>query len=102
MATTILCRDGKGKALIELLKKLEQLQIEDHPLRSNIIPITVSNPICPKKFRDILIQKKIFFHQPPEQTARRFTLTINPTILRRTNEEIYEDFKAALESAWVD
>ena len=62
---------------------------------SNIFPLTLPFDVDADKFKDSLCRNDVFIY-PDESTGLISRLTVNTSILRKSNEAIVEAFGAAL------
>jgi threonine aldolase len=81
--------------LFERLNTFSVITVGRYRHGSNVFPLEVGPDVNVERFVEALRDRRIFVY-PDEKDPSRFHLTVNPTILRRTNNELFDAFRAAL------
>ena len=81
--------------LFAQINDLQGIAIERLPHGSNIFPATLATNVDPKEFTASLCQRSVFVYAD-EDDPSRVPLTVNPTILRRSTDELLDAFREAL------
>ena len=89
---------SKAGTLFEQLNRISGLAMGRFEHGSNIFPVALEPDVNADKFVSELRDRSIFIRLE-SSGAEGNTLTVNTTILRRTNEEILEAFQAAISQA---
>jgi threonine aldolase len=84
---------GKARELFREIDRLPGLSIAPLPDGSNIFPLEIDARVDRARFAAGLAERGVSATVPPDGTAY---LTVNPTVLRRPNEELLAAFAAAL------
>jgi len=85
----------KAHALINLVNRHPEIDIECPPQGTNVFPIRFTEGVDQARFVRMLSDRSIFLF-PDELLPDRYFLTINTTLLRQSNETIATAFEAAL------
>ena len=85
----------KGRDLVQRLNTLPELQISEFEHGSNIFPLTFAPDVDTETVLASLSRSHVLLY-PDEGTDRISRLTVNTTILRQSNDEIFEAFESAL------
>lgn len=88
---------SKSKELINLLAKIPGVKVSRYPDGSNIIPIEFPNTVNLHKLYKNLSSKGVFIN-PETNIHNTIHLTINMTILRKSNEELLKIFTDAVDT----
>lgn len=88
----------KGREFIAQLNQCDGIHIGQFPHGSNIFPVQFAPDIDTEQFLRALSREQIFLYTDTSEPQRVF-LTINPTILRQTNEVMVAAFQRALDEA---
>ena len=88
----------KGKELFERLNDLPGIEVREFDHGSNIFPLAFAPEVDTDKVVETLHRKDVFLYTD-EGTDRISRLTVNTTILRQSNDAIFEAFRDALEGA---
>jgi len=89
---------SQSKELIELLNRIPYLKVNRYEDGTNIIPIEFSSNVNLQNLERNLKHKGVFIN--PETSGNNTVhFTINMTILRKSNQELFRAFTDALESA---
>ncbi len=85
----------KGQDLVQRLNNLPKIEVRAFEHGSNIFPLTLAPGVDAEKVVESLRHSHVFLY-PDEGTNRISRLTVNTTILRQSNDAIFEAFKASL------
>ena len=85
----------KGQDLVERINTLPKVEVRAFEHGSNIFPLTLAPGVDAEKVVDSLRHSHVFLY-PDEGTNRISRLTVNTTILRQSDDAIFEAFKASL------
>ena len=88
----------QGRDLVQRLNTLAGLEIKEFEHGSNIFPLTFAPDVDTEIVLESLRRNQVFLY-PDEGTDRISRLTVNTTILRQANDEIFEAFEVALRAA---
>ena len=90
-------QDAMSKAgdLFERLNDLPGLEVGKFEHGSNIFPLSLPPDVDSDKFAESLRRNDVFIY-PDESTGLMSRLTVNTSILRKSNETIFEAFSEAL------
>ena len=89
---------NKGRDLFKMLNRLPAIEIKEFEHGSNIFPVTfaagvnIGSVVAALRLRGVLLY-------PDEGTGIFSRLTVNTTILRQSNDAIFEAFKEAIDAA---
>ena len=86
---------GKGRALFDGLSTLDGIQVAEFQHGSNIFPVTFDEAIDHKMMVEALRCRNIFVY-PSEGAEAVTSVTVNTTILRQSNEDIFSAFHSIL------
>ena len=85
----------KGRDLFTDLNLISGIEIKEFELGSNIFPLSFDSDIDITKMAFKLQERGIYIY--PEEGSERYSqLTVNTTILRKTNEQIVQTFRETL------
>ena len=87
----------KARDLIQRLNTLPKVEIKEFEHGSNIFPLTFAPDVDTESVVESLSRSHVFLY-PDEGADRISRLTVNTTILRQSNDEIFEAFETALRS----
>ena len=90
----------KFTELIRSINELAEIQISSLENGSNIFQMHISEKVEYEQFYKSLANKGIYL-APRNSTSNLLTISINTSILRRSNEQILIDFREALNSSIV-
>ena len=85
----------QGRDLVQRLNSLPGIETREFEHGSNIFPLNFAPDVNTKKVIESLSRNQVFLY-PDEGTDRITRLTVNTTILRQSNNAIFEAFKGAL------
>ncbi len=88
----------QGRDLVQRLNTLPKLAIKEFEHGSNIFPLNFASDVDTEIVLENLRRNQVFLY-PDEGADRISRLTVNTTILRQANDEIFEAFEAALKAA---
>lgn len=88
----------KARELFESLNTLANIEIKEFDHGSNIFPLKIAAGVDVERLVDALHRSSVFVY-PGEGTGIVSSLTVNPTILRQSNEAIFEAFRGALDAS---
>ena len=86
---------NKGRDLFRRLNKLTGIQVSEFEHGSNIFPLEFAAGVDTERAVDRLRESGVFLY-PDEGADRISRLTVNTTILRQSNDAIFEAFREAL------
>ena len=89
---------GKGRDLFKMLNRLPAIEIKEFEHGSNIFPLTFGGGVDIERVVTALRLRGVCLY-PDEGTDMYSRLTVNTTILRQSNDAIFEAFKEALDVA---
>lgn len=90
---------AQGTELIEHLNTLEGITVGRFPHGSNIFPVTLDPGFDVERFLATLRRHWVFLY-PDEESPGHLHLTVNTTLLRRSNEDLLAAFAHALGEAY--
>ena len=85
----------QGRDLVQRLNSLPGVETREFEHGSNIFPLTFAPDVNTEKVMESLGRNQVFLY-PDEGTDRISRLTVNTTILRQSNDAIFEAFESAL------
>ena len=85
----------KSAELFTEINNLDGIEIGRYEHGSNIYPMKLNPNISVEKFISKLREHSVFIYSD-ENNLRNIHLTVNTTILRQSNNDLYEAFKDAL------
>ena len=85
----------KAAKLFERLNELDGIRVERFDQGSNIFPVALAGGVDAARLSERLAERAVFV-DTDEAYTRRFTITVNTTILRQGNDELVDAFRAAL------
>ena len=88
----------KSNAFFDSLNKLPNLEVSRYPDGSNIVPVKFSSSVNLQKLEKSLRPKEVFIN-PKTSTNNTIYMTINLTILRKSNDELLKIFSNAIKTA---
>lgn len=86
---------GRATELLAGLDALEGITVERFRHGSNIFPAVLGPEVDTESFVVALRRRSVFVYSDDHEPSR-VTLTVNPTILRRSTDELLEAFREAL------
>ena len=87
----------QGRDLVQRLDTLPKVEIREFDHGSNIFPLTFAPEVNTENVMESLGRNQVFLY-PDEGTDRISRLTVNTTILRQSNDAIFEAFESALKA----
>ncbi|MCH8108656.1 MAG: hypothetical protein IIB15_00870, partial [Chloroflexi bacterium] len=81
--------------LFDRLNTLPGVNVRTFEHGSNIFPIEFGSDVDVERFVSALRERDVFIH-PHEADPDRYLLHVNTTILRQSNDTLFEAFKDAL------
>ena len=88
----------KSNAFLDALNKLPHLEVSRYPDGSNIVPVKFSSTVDLQKLEDSLSAEEVFINTKTS-TNNTIHLTINLTVLRKSNDELLKIFSNAIKTA---
>ena len=88
---------NKGRDLFRRLNKLPGIQVSEFEHGSNIFPLEFAAGVDTERVVDRLRKREVFLY-PDEGADSISRLTVNTTILRQSNDTIFQAFKEALDA----
>jgi len=85
----------KAAGLFARINTLEGIDIGQYENGSNIFPVKLSSNVDTERFISALREHWVFVY-PDESGSGRLHLTVNTTILRQSNDDLFTAFKDAL------
>ena len=85
----------KARELFKRLNALPDIEIEEFDHGSNIFPLGFAPGVDVERLIESLHQRNVFVY-PDEGSGTVSSLTVNTTILRQSNEAIFQAFREAL------
>ena len=89
---------SQSKELLELLSRIPNIEVNHYEDESNIIPVAFSDKVNLQNLDRTLRSKGVFIN-PETNGQNTIHLTINMTILRKSNQELLKAFTEALETS---
>ena len=87
----------QGRDLVQRLNSLPGMETREFDHGSNIFPLTFAADVNTEKVIESLSRNQVFLY-PDDGTDRITRLTVNTTILRQSNDAIFEAFESALKA----
>ncbi len=91
---------AQAAELFERLNTIPGIRIGRFEHGSNVFPVDLAPDVDVDRFVSDLRDRGVFI-SPGEEGASQFHVWINTTILRQTNDELFEGFKLSLEESFV-
>ena len=88
----------KARELFQRLSSLPDIEIKEFDHGSNIFPIKFASGVDLDRLIEALHQRDVFVY-PDEATGTISSLTVNTTLLRQSNEAIFQAFRLALNAS---
>ena len=88
-------RGARAAALLAGLDTLEGITVQRFQNGSNIFPITLRPEVGAEVFVTALRRRSVFVYTDDHEPSR-ISLTVNPTMLRRSTEELVEACEKAM------
>ena len=88
----------KARELFQRLNTLPDIEINEFDHGSNIFPLRIAPGVDVEKLIESLHQRNVFVY-PEEGAVTISSLTVNTTILRQSNEAIFQAFHEALNAS---
>jgi len=89
---------SQSKELLELLSRIPNIEVNHYEDESNIIPVAFNDKVNLQNLDRTLRSKGVFIN-PETSGQNTIHLTINMTILRKSNQELLKAFTEALETS---
>ena len=86
----------KARELFKRLNTLADIEIKEFDHGSNIFPLRFAPGVDVERLTEKLHQWNVFVYPDEGSTGTISSLTVNTTILRQSNQEIFQAFREAL------